>query len=200
MDEMSLSRPELIGKTLNRAMEMFRLGIVKPARPLSQYRAPDVKEGFRKLQLGKNMGKIAFVLGEDDRVTVRCRKPFSNPGENLLRADASYIITGGSGGLGRSIVPWMVKNGARYIFLLSRSGSSNGSLASVCRDAATAGATVRIVACDVSDRDQVANVLKDARGVAPIAGVIHGALVLRVCLFPLICSLSTPDTILINSL
>ncbi|KAF7195137.1 Highly reducing polyketide synthase PKS2 [Pseudocercospora fuligena] len=183
LDDLSRTRPELASKALSRAMEMCFLGIVKPARPLTTYQASHVKDGFRELQKGTNMGKIALVLGKDDVVPVRCRKPFSGTEDVLLRPDASYVITGGTGGLGRSIVGWMVANGARHILLLSRSGSSHADFDAVRHNAAQVGAIVRATACDISNRSQVAAAIKDADDMPPVAGVIHGASVFNDTLF-----------------
>jgi acyl transferase domain-containing protein/acyl carrier protein len=49
---------------------------------------------------------------------VRATEPQSDP--LILRRDASYLITGGLGGLGLQIADWMARRGADHIILLSR--------------------------------------------------------------------------------
>ena len=44
--------------------------------------------------------------------------------KKILRSDGTYLLIGGTGGLGRSMAKWMVDNGAGNVVLLSRSGLS----------------------------------------------------------------------------
>lgn len=39
-----------------------------------------------------------------------------------FRAEVSYLLVGGLGGLGRSIAMWMVENWAKHLIFLSRGG------------------------------------------------------------------------------
>ena len=41
-----------------------------------------------------------------------------------LNGDASYLITGGLGGLGLQVAQWMVGRGARHLILMGRSEAS----------------------------------------------------------------------------
>ena len=103
---------------------------------------------------------------------------------SAIHANASYLITGGTGGLGRSTVRWLVKQGARNIILLSRSGMSQPNVAELIDDMAKLGAKVSVHKCDVADKDQLEAVINEsARIMPPIGGVIHGVMVLRVSYF-----------------
>lgn len=97
---------------------------------------------------------------------------------------ACYVVTGGLGGLGRSIVKWMVARGARHLVLLSRrplaaaSPSAQRLVAGLTADGVV---DVRAVVCDVADRAQVERVLDDdvtALG-WPVRGVVHTAVAWR---------------------
>lgn len=44
--------------------------------------------------------------------------------EKLLRADATYIVVGGTSGIGLDIASWMPQKGARHLVLVSRSGAA----------------------------------------------------------------------------
>src|SRR5262249_30740961 len=46
-----------------------------------------------------------------------------------IRPDASYLITGGLGGLGIEVARWMVEQGARHIALVGRNGPGESARA-----------------------------------------------------------------------
>jgi acyl transferase domain-containing protein/acyl carrier protein len=95
-----------------------------------------------------------------------------------FRADASYLITGGLGGIGLKVAQWMVEQGARHLVLLGRSGASaaaEGALEAM----RAAGATIMVARADVAQTAQLQRVLQDvARTMPPLRGVIHSAVVL----------------------
>lgn len=100
---------------------------------------------------------------------------------SLLRADSSYLIIGGTGGLGRSIARWMAQKGAKCIILASRSSEVSDQVNSLIRDLGAEGTTVSVRQCDVSKHEDVARLASDcSRDLPPIRGVIHSAMVLNV--------------------
>jgi NAD(P)-dependent dehydrogenase (short-subunit alcohol dehydrogenase family) len=100
---------------------------------------------------------------------------------SLLQADASYLIIGGTGGLGRSITRWMARKGAKHIILASRSSNVSDNVKSMIRDLAVEGTTVLVRQCDVVKQEDVARIISEcSRDLHPIRGVIHSAMVLNV--------------------
>ena len=95
-----------------------------------------------------------------------------------IRADATYLITGGLGGLGLSVAEWMVQQGARHLVLLGRSGASEAARKSL-RELEAQGAEIVIERGDVSDGERMAEIFAniDAR-MPPLCGVVHSAGVL----------------------
>ena len=105
----------------------------------------------------------------------------------IAHEDASYLITGGTGGIGRSLAYWLAKNGARNIVLISRSGLSSAPARAFVEDMKSLDAAVDIAvrACDVGNRVQLQDLLQELDGIMPpIKGVIHGAMVLQVSWIP----------------
>jgi hypothetical protein len=47
-----------------------------------------------------------------------------NVSKDIFHKDASYLLVGGLGGIGRAIASWMVENGAKYLILVNRGGLS----------------------------------------------------------------------------
>ena len=104
----------------------------------------------------------------------------------ILRDDATYIIIGGTGGIGRSMTTWMVHRGARNIVLLSRSDKVSESTQRVITDAAHHGANVIVKRCDVSNMQDVDRMIDGVKAtLPPIRGVVHSAMVLDVSIHPI---------------
>jgi NAD(P)-dependent dehydrogenase (short-subunit alcohol dehydrogenase family) len=99
----------------------------------------------------------------------------------LLRPDATYILVGGTGGIGRSMAKWMSSKGARHIVLTSRNATSSSVIQTLIDQVAVAGTHIYVKACDISDSVSVEKLVKEGLiGLPPIRGVVHGAMVLRV--------------------
>ena len=162
-------------------LKLFDIKAVRPVYPLNVLPMSDLESGLRAMQMGKHTGKIVIRNGRDTLVKVQTRS--SNSTE--LRPDASYIITGGAGGLGRFLGQWFLQNGARNIILASRSARTifeTKAMRDMLKIATDLGGTVLPVPCDVGSLADVQSIVALAveRGMPPIRGVIHGAMVLRV--------------------
>jgi NAD(P)-dependent dehydrogenase (short-subunit alcohol dehydrogenase family) len=76
----------------------------------------------------------------------------------------------------------MIERGARILVLLSRSGGAKERLDSLLEEIKCPDARVIVQKCDISNELQVRQCLKDLKASLPsICGVIHAAMVLRVC-------------------
>ena len=96
-------------------------------------------------------------------------------------ADATYLITGGLGGLGRSIAQWMAQRGARNLILLSRSTTRSAAALRTINGLRAQGVNVTAPPCDIGDKDALAATLAHcARDMPPVRGCIQGSMVLQV--------------------
>ncbi len=96
-----------------------------------------------------------------------------------LKGDATYLITGGLGGLGIVFAKWMVYQGARHLVLTGRSGSTTPEQQEELNLLQQQGAHIEIARMDVTDSAAVAElVARIDRSEFPLAGVIHAAGVL----------------------
>jgi len=100
-----------------------------------------------------------------------------------LRSDASYVVVGGFGGIGRSICHWLAEHGARNLVVMSRSANSSGKVESLREDLSVSGYNVDVTAigCDISNMTELKKALDEhARArKPPIKGIIHGGMELR---------------------
>ncbi|KAI3002617.1 hypothetical protein CBS147346_5843 [Aspergillus niger] len=172
------------GKVLNRVftsiMRMFAQGRLTPVYPVTTVGIAEVESVLRKLQSGKTTGKVVV----DHRVNGKVKATHPLPPSDLLPSDATYIIVGGTGGIGQSIARRMVQRGARDIVLLSRSGTVTDGVQKLTTDCQALGASIHVKPCDVSEVSQVkALVTELQKDLPPIRGVIHAAMVLKDVLF-----------------
>nr|AXL06679.1 KR domain-containing protein [uncultured bacterium] len=90
----------------------------------------------------------------------------------LFGPHGTVLVTGGTGSLGGLVARHLVtRHGVRRLVLASRRGPDAGGAADLVADLTGQGAAVSVVACDMSDRDQVAALLAEHRP----AAVVHTA-------------------------
>jgi myxalamid-type polyketide synthase MxaD len=95
-----------------------------------------------------------------------------------VRADATYLITGGLSGLGLTIAEWMATKGARHLVLLGRRGATPEAQPALER-LAKAGVEVVVERVDVSQEAQLGGLLEKIAGaMPPLRGVVHSAVTL----------------------
>ncbi|WP_299542259.1 type I polyketide synthase, partial [uncultured Streptomyces sp.] len=126
----------------------------------------------------------ALAALEEPQVAVRggvCRAP------RLVRAsegagaeapefdpDGTVLITGGTGGLGALFARHLAEQqGVRNLLLVSRRGPAADGVAELVAGLGAVGCAVRVEACDVSDRDQLASLIGSLE--RPLTAVIHAA-------------------------
>src|SRR3569833_2221282 len=100
-----------------------------------------------------------------------------------LRPDASYVLVGGLGGIGRALAARMFDLGARHIIFVSREGvTSKGAAADAIQRLRERGARVAVAQCDVGNKEQLWEALAST-AFPPIRGVVHLALVMKSAMF-----------------
>jgi hypothetical protein len=169
-------RPKIMKRLLSDVFELMAKGLARPISPITIFPISDIEVAFRTLQSGKIMGKIVIVPRPDDQVRAVPAKT-----KQLLRPDCTYIIIGGTGGLGRSMTRWMIEKGARYIVLVSRSGNATSKVSELIEEAKSLESNVEVRPCDVSNKGEVEELVsKGISGMPAVRGVVHAAMVLDV--------------------
>jgi mycoketide-CoA synthase len=160
------SGPERIGAILEQLAELFEAGALRPL-PVASWDVRRAPEALRHLSRGRNVGKVVLTMPA----------PAAAPG--------SVLVTGASGALGGLVARHLVDTGrAGGLVLASRRGPQAGGVARLAADLAAAGATVRVAACDVARRGEVAGLLGTLRRAGvPLTGVVHTAGVLDDAVF-----------------
>ncbi len=168
LDRMMAEEPQTVGQLMQEVMAEFTAGNLEPL-PLRSFPMPRVVEALRHMARAEHIGKVVIQAVET-----------ADAGEAglTLRADGSYLVTGGLGGLGLKLARWLVDRGAKCLVLTSRSAPSEDAR-QIVAELERSGAKIAVRACDVSKPEELAKVLADLRGAfPPLRGVFHLAGVL----------------------
>ncbi|XXG96268.1 hypothetical protein Hte_002549 [Hypoxylon texense] len=173
-----------LGKQIiDQVLDLFAKGSLRPVEAFQVLPISKIQEGMRILQSGQSIGKIVFEMAGDEPVPVRIRSKSTW----YLDETKTYVIAGGTGGLGLMIADWMVKEkGARNLLLLSRSGLRNVAAHAQdrVRKLRRLGAVIEAPECDITDVNALRTVVEGYRGsMPPISGCIQSSMVLRDTVF-----------------
>ncbi|KAH8880112.1 hypothetical protein GQ53DRAFT_891722 [Thozetella sp. PMI_491] len=163
-------------RLLRDTMKCWEEGVFTKPNPLNIFPYSKMEECFRLLQSGNHIGKVVLTANPGDLVPVipRPHKQYR------LRADASYVLSGGLGGLGRSTARWMVSRGARNLIFLSRNGASSEAAQQLLQELEAGGCQAMAFSCDVSNSGDLHRALSESSGsMPPIRGCIQGAMQLK---------------------
>ncbi|KAL8789759.1 MAG: hypothetical protein Q9213_001010 [Squamulea squamosa] len=178
--KVAAARPEAVREWLSNIVRMVEGQKIMLIHPVTRVPISQVQTGLRKLQSGQNIGKIVLTVGADETVTVKRLSPLRAGSGNLLRSDATYLISGGTGGLGRALASWMIKKGARNLVLLGRSSTPSAKVIELLRRYEGTDVRIRAIACDVGSWTALNRTAEELKCLPKVCGIIHGALFLRV--------------------
>ncbi len=174
-----VSSSELSGNLFQETMSLLFDGVISHPQPLNCYPAADVEKAFRHLQGGRSTGRVVVRFDDSDSV----QKRLLERTQWQFKSDASYVIVGGLGGLGRAISRWMVDKGVRNLVLLSRSGTTSPAAAKLVSELRERGVTVAVPKCDAASAASLSATLEDCAAMPPIKGCINAAMALQDALF-----------------
>ncbi|CAG8955553.1 hypothetical protein HYFRA_00009507 [Hymenoscyphus fraxineus] len=172
--------PYLKSGLLTRLMEslakLLREGTLPSLQPLKVFNMTSVEEAFRYMQPGQHIGRICISLRETpdshiDFTTMVVPKTLK------LDINASYLLVGGLGGLGRAISTWMVENGARNLIYISRSAGVGSDDKSFEAELNSMGCNVTFVRGSVSIREDVDRAI--AASTLPLKGILQMSAVFK---------------------
>ncbi|MBZ0276555.1 MAG: SDR family NAD(P)-dependent oxidoreductase, partial [Anaerolineae bacterium] len=153
------TQPDLTQSMLRDIVQGLEDGSLEPL-PLQVFPLSEAVNAFRFMAQARHIGKI--VLSQDVR-------------RGQLSPDASYLITGGTSGIGLEVARWMVGQGARYLALASRRGMTPDAAALV-EEMAAQDVVIRVFAADVAQEADVRSLLDEiAVSLPPLRGIIHSA-------------------------
>ncbi|KAJ5730275.1 Acyl transferase/acyl hydrolase/lysophospholipase [Penicillium malachiteum] len=170
------SRPELIARLVQNALALHVSGKICQVRPFTVMNFSQIQDGVESSQSSEGVGKIVFVPDPSNIISV---VPDPLPAYQF-DDQASYILAGGLGGIGRGLARWMASRGAKNLIFLSRSGRITEPVEEMIANLKTIGCRSHVFTCDVSDADRVRAVVEEcSASLPPIKGCVQGSMVLR---------------------
>ena len=174
-DQLLIAKPQLAAKLFREMMELFADGTLSPL-PYRAFTPSRVVEAFRHMQQSRHIGKIVVDL-EDAEVTIS--KPKQAASSLSLKADASYLVTGGMAGFGLESARFFTEHGAKHLVLLSRQGMNTADAEKAIAELEALGACCHVFACDITDYEALAEVFTEVqKTLPPLRGILHAAMVL----------------------
>jgi acyl transferase domain-containing protein/surfactin synthase thioesterase subunit/acyl carrier protein len=169
LDRLLAQKPELVGALFQDLLSLFTDGHLQPL-PQQNFDITQIQEAFRYMASAKHIGKIVVSLQQEIPVAITKQITFDPQG--------TYLVTGGLGGFGLSLVQWLVDNGARHLVLVSRSGASSAVAVNSVAKLREKGVTVLVSKADVSDEQHLIKVFAEIKSLPPLKGVFHAAAIL----------------------
>ncbi|KAF2019472.1 putative polyketide synthase [Aaosphaeria arxii CBS 175.79] len=185
------SRGPDVHRVLGEVSRLVNEEKLKPVQPVDVHSMKDIQGAFQFVQTGAQIGKVVISAGPGEQAPVVPRPKGVTP-SHRLRPDASYLIIGGLGGIGRSIAYWLFRQGAKNIILMSRSASDldleknkNTEGALFINELRAEGCRVMPVSCDISIASSLVKALHacEMEGLPPVRGIVQGAMLLRDAIF-----------------
>ena len=172
LGELIVHAPARVREIFEEVLDHVRAGLLAPLprreAPLSS--APQL---MWEMGRGRHIGKFVVTVGSAERATLTQRSHASVSG------DASYLITGGLGGLGLSLARSLAEQGAGELILIGRSGVVRDDQRAALSRIESTGARVRVEAIDVTDREALAKLIAALPPERPLRGIVHAAAVLE---------------------
>jgi acyl transferase domain-containing protein/acyl carrier protein len=153
----AVEHPELWG-----ALVDLDVALADPAKPL-----------LNEISSSDGEDQVAFRDGERYVARLVNREPQEPRKSTALNADATYLVTGAFGGMGKRVTRWLAEQGARHLALVGRSGSA-GDSERLVEELRARGIHVEAVRGDVADVADMSTLFDSIdRTMPPLKGVMH---------------------------
>ncbi len=169
LDRLGMDDPELMILLLRTCLNLLDQGALPPL-PVTTYEYQDYNEALRLMMKGQHEGKLvlkAAASSKSDFPITDCR-PFLDP-------DATYLVTGGLGGLGLKLLFYLAISGARHLTLMDRDPQRRRSVDWIRKasDLATffPDCEIHVVGGEVAVEEDVRRCI--AKLQRPLKGVFH---------------------------
>lgn len=175
VDQLHVHQPALAQSLFSDLMELFAKRKLVPL-PYTAFPASRTVTAFQTMQQSAHIGKIVVSMSGAAE-TAKCPAPVLS--KLKLRDDATYLVTGGTGGLGLASAVRLARRGAKHLLLLSRRGVTDAEAAQKIDHLRSSGVQVVVAKVDVAEARQLEECLnRFLSELPPLRGIIHAAAVL----------------------
>jgi polyketide synthase 12 len=146
--------PDRLEEMFAELVVLIQNGAIRPL-PIHAWDIRQAGEALRFVSQARHTGKVVLTVPVEP-----------NP-------ERTVLITGGTGTLGTLLARHLATaHGVRRLVLAGRSGTTTETAPGLVTELAAVGAEIRIVSCDVSDREEVAALLAS---IPSLGSVVHAA-------------------------
>lgn len=170
MDRLMLDEPLLSYQLSRSCLDLIDQGVVPPL-PTTVFAYRDYVKALRLMAAGQHQGKLVLKAPETPsrpNFSIADSRPFLNP-------DATYLVTGGFGGFGLCVLPYLVAAGARHLTLMDRDPKMLRSIDWVKQSTTlrkmNIDVEIDIIPGDVSRQADVRRCVEQVK--KPLKGVFH---------------------------
>ena len=170
VDRLMIDDPPLTRELSQTCLDLLDRGALPPL-PVTVFPYADYASALRLMTTGEHQGKLVLRApggSGDPGFPVADMRPLFDP-------DATYLVTGGLGGFGLRLLPYLVASGARHITLMDRDPERRRDAAWIRRFSALAymdeDVAFDIVTGDVALEADVERCIAGLR--RPLKGVFH---------------------------
>ncbi|KAB1153658.1 SDR family NAD(P)-dependent oxidoreductase [Tenacibaculum aiptasiae] len=140
--------------------------------PTKNFTIDQLFEAFNEVKDNNTLGNVVIDFSNNPVEVMRKE-------EGSIKEDGTYLITGGTGGLGMEIAKWLVDKGAMNLALLSRSGLKTKKAILDVKTMKKQGVNVQVYTGDISKLNEMKQIFKNIKESQPeLIGIFHGAMVL----------------------
>ena len=173
-DTLIVERADLAQKIFKKVIAHFAAGELRPI-PFQAMPVSRAAEAFRAMQQSRHVGKLVVSMKAEKQESLAVVRM-----GNSVKANGTYLVTGGLGGFGLATAQWLVEQGATSLALVGRRGAVTEEAVAGVAKLEKMGAKVRAFAADVADPASLAGVLATVRAeMSPLTGIIHSAAVIE---------------------
>jgi acyl transferase domain-containing protein/NADPH:quinone reductase-like Zn-dependent oxidoreductase/acyl carrier protein len=179
LESLIQAKPHKISGLLRKVMELIRGGMPTGAGKITTMPMKDCEQAIKLAREEGSMSQIVLEVAQDSIVKVTR----SNHILPKLVSQATYVIAGGMGDVGKRLLRLMAKAGAKYLVTLSRNGSTPAEHNEFEKElqGLNAGCTLFNLKANVAVESSVQSAFSEikAKGLPPVRGVIQTTVVLK---------------------
>ncbi|KAJ5374170.1 hypothetical protein N7517_006176 [Penicillium concentricum] len=180
LESLMKEKPQMLHDILIRGIDWYATGVIKSAMSPKCYPIGAIEDAFDHLSQGDSIGKLVIDLSLSGPVSVAVDES-SVP---LFMPDESYLVVGDSGKVGRSIIQWISRRGAKNIIIMTPSGLELPKVRELELEMQLKGIRLAVFQGNVADASSLEHVIQEsAKIVPPIRGVIYSDMVFKTMLF-----------------
>ncbi|TRV80971.1 type I polyketide synthase [Streptomyces sp. 130] len=167
--------PELLAEGFSELADMLAHGRL-PLLPVTERPVTEASSAFHTMARAQHTGKLVLTWPAEGTGIL----PVRPEDVSVVRPDASYLVTGGLGGLGLLVTRWLAQRGAPAVVLTSRRAPTPAAQAALAALTAEFGTRVEVVNGDLAEPGAADTAVRTAVDTGhPLRGVVHAAAVVE---------------------